>query len=102
MRLPFNIDKSDLNEDARIKFIYTSPELHQNIEISIDGDKTSVEALLDAFERFLGALGVSIPDNVLLQFVRIDDDEIELEEDGDVEDCDNNDDDDLDNSNNKN
>lgn len=87
MRLPFNIDKSDLNEDARIKFIYTSPELHQNIEISIDGDKTSVEALLDAFERFLGALGVSIPDDVMLQFIRIDDedDEIELEEDEDLE-----------------
>jgi hypothetical protein len=72
MRLPFNLDGSNLNEDARIKFTYNSPTLHQNIEISIDAENTSVDSLIDAFERFLGALGISIPDNVLLQFVKVD------------------------------
>jgi hypothetical protein len=93
MRLPFKFDESNLNEDARIKFIYNSPELHQNIEISIDAEKTSVDSLLDAFERFLGALGISIPDDVILQFVRVqseeDDDEgeeIEMEMEDEDED----------------
>jgi hypothetical protein len=71
MRFPFDFNSSNLNEDARIKFIYNSPELHQNVEVSLDGDKTSVDAIIDAFERFLGALGVSIPENVCLQFVKI-------------------------------
>ena len=72
MRLPFKFDESNLNEDARIKFTYTTPELHQNIEISLDAEQTSVDSLIDAFERFLSALGVHIPDNVLLQFVSVD------------------------------
>lgn len=70
MRLPFEL--SSTAEDARVKFIYTSPELHQNIEISLDGENTSVDAILDAFQRFLGALGVSIPQNVAVGFVELD------------------------------
>jgi hypothetical protein len=84
MRLPFNLDGSNLNEDARIKFTYNSPTLHQNIEISIDAENTSVDSLIDAFERFLGALGISIPDNVILQFVRVDTED-DQDEDSDEE-----------------
>ena len=81
MRLPFNISETKLEEDARVKFIYTSPELHQNIEISMDGEETSVETLINAFERFLGALGISLPPNVILGFVELEDEETEDEED---------------------
>ena len=81
MRLPFNISETKLEEDARVKFIYTSPELHQNIEISLDGDETSVETLLNAFERFLGALGIGLPPNVILGFVEIEDENEDNEED---------------------
>lgn len=83
MRLPFNLSESKLEENARVKFLYTSPELHQTIEISIDGEDTSVEALVDAFERFLGALGISIPSNVSLAFVEDDDEEDEDDKDQD-------------------
>ena len=83
MRLPFKFDESNLNEDARIKFTYNSPELHQNIEISMDAEKASVDSIIDAFERFLGALGISIPENVVLQFVQVD---LEDEEDEESED----------------
>lgn len=82
MRLPFNLTETKLEEDARVKFIYTSPELHQNIEISLDGDETSVETLLNAFERFLGALGINLPPNVILGFMEIEESN-EEEEDGD-------------------
>lgn len=81
MRLPFEFNNSKFDDEARIKFLYTSPELHQNIELSLDGDKTSVEALLDAFQRFLGALGVSVPENVVLGFVQLDDED-EDDDDG--------------------
>ena len=74
MRLPFDLSEK-LEENARVKFLYTSPELHQTIEIGIDGHETSVEALVDAFERFLGALGISIPPNVSLAFVEDDEEE---------------------------
>lgn len=85
MRLPFEL--SSTAEDARVKFIYTSPELHQNIEISLDGENTSVDAILDAFQRFLGALGVSIPQNVAVGFVELDEkDEDEDSTDKDDED----------------
>lgn len=86
MRLPFKFDESNFNQDARIKFVFTSPELNQNIEISLDAENTSVDRILDAFERFLGALGISIPENVLLQFVRIDDEDKENSEDDEDED----------------
>lgn len=82
MRLPFNLSETKLEEDARVKFIYTSPELHQNIEISLDGDETSVETLLNAFERFLGALGIILPPNAILGFVEIEEED-DQEEDGD-------------------
>lgn len=75
MRSPFNITNLGLEEEARIKFSYTSPTLHQNIEISIDGDETSVEDLLDSFHRFLNALGVSTPENVVLGFLELNDGE---------------------------
>jgi hypothetical protein len=81
MRLPFNLSETKLEEDARVKFIYTSPELHQNIEISMDGEETSVETLLNAFERFLGALGISVPPNVVLGFVELEDEDLEDGED---------------------
>lgn len=86
MRLPFDMNDSQFASDARIKFSYTAPELNQNIEISIDGDKVSVDALLETYERFLSALGVCIPSNVMLGFVQADE--------GDEEDDDDDDDDD--------
>lgn len=81
MRLPFNIDGDKIEQDARVKFTYTSPELHQNIEISLDGDETSVEALFDAFQRFLGALGISTPPNIIVGFVELDEDDEDEKED---------------------
>lgn len=72
MRLPFDFNNSNLGENARIKFSYNSPEHQQNIEISIDGTEVSVEVLLETFERFLGALGVCIPENVAVGFIDID------------------------------
>ena len=83
MRLPFDLSESKFEQDARVKFSFTSPELHQNIEISIDGEDTSVEALLDAFQRFLGALGICTPKNVILGFVELNDDEDKEEDDQD-------------------
>lgn len=88
MRLPFDFTDSPFGEDARIKFSYTSPELHQNIEISLDGDQTSVIAIMDAFQRFLGALGVSVPPNVVIGFIEMDDDEEEEDDDDDNDDID--------------
>ena len=82
MRLPFDFNNSNLNEEARIKLTYNSPELKQNIEISIDGDEISIDTLLDSFERFIGALGIHIPENVMLGFVELE----ELDEDGDNDD----------------
>lgn len=78
MRDPLNLN---LQDEARVKFVYNSPELHQNIEISLDGDETTVEALVDAFERFLGALGLPLPDGVYLAFVEAEEDDDEEEED---------------------
>jgi hypothetical protein len=77
MRLPFDLSESKFEQDARVKFSFTSPELHQNIEISLDGEDTSVEALLDAFQRFLGALGICTPDDVILAFVKMDPEDLE-------------------------
>jgi hypothetical protein len=71
MRLAFDFNNSNLNEEARIKLTYNSPELKQNIEISIDGDEISIDTLLDSFERFIGALGIHIPENVMLGFVEL-------------------------------
>ena len=90
MRLPFDISSNSFQDDARIKFSFTSPELNQNIEISIDGTKISVDVLLETFERFMGALGVSIPEDVVLGFIRVEDDG----EDGEDDDEDDDDDDD--------
>jgi hypothetical protein len=86
MRLPFELPQSKFEQDARVKFSFTSPELHQNIEISLDGEETSVEALLDAFQRFLGALGISIPPNVFLGFVEAEEDDENLDVDDSEED----------------
>ena len=80
MRLPFDLSESKFEQDARVKFSFTSPELHQNIEISLDGEETSVEALLDAFHRFLGALGICTPSNVILGFVEVNDDDEESDD----------------------
>jgi len=71
MRLPHIFGDTNLEDNARVKFTFTSPELNQNIEISLDGNETTVEALLDAFQRFLGALGISTPDNVILGFMEV-------------------------------
>jgi hypothetical protein len=95
MRLPFTLGDSKVEDDARIKFCFTSPELHQNIEISLDGAETSVEALVDAFQRFLGALGVALPENVILGFVNIGDDDDDDDDDHDDDDDDDEGDDDL-------
>lgn len=83
MRIPFDFS-SNSTEEARIKFLYNSPELHQNIEVSIDGEKLSVEVLLETFERFMGALGVIIPDGVVLGFVRVDEEGNPLDEDSEI------------------
>lgn len=80
MRLPFQLNESKFEEDARVKFLFTSPELHQNIEISLDGEHTSMEALFDAFQRFLGALGIGLPENVVVGLIDLDDEEDEQEE----------------------
>lgn len=85
MRLPFDLSESKFEQDARVKFSFTSPELHQNIEISIDGEDTSVEALLDAFQRFLGALGICTPKNVVLGFVELNDEDEDGDEDEEEE-----------------
>lgn len=90
MRLPFDINGPKFQEEARVKFLFNSPELHQNIEISIDGDETSVETLCDAFQRFLGALGISFPDNVVLGLIEIDEDEEDDSGDEEEEDDKNN------------
>ena len=90
MRLPFDFSNNSFQDDARIKFSFTSPELNQNIEISIDGSKLSVDVLLETFERFLSALGVSIPEDVILGFIRVD----EGDEDNNNDDDDDDDDDD--------
>ena len=80
MRLPFDLSNSKFEEDARVKFSFTSPELHQTIEVSLDGEETSVEALLDAFQRFLGALGICVPANVSLGFIEIENEDENEEE----------------------
>lgn len=87
MRIPFDLNNSSL-ENARVKYTFTSPELNQNIEISLDGEDTSVEVLLDAFHRFLNALGINTPENVVLGFIEsIDEDDLDiLDDDGDDED----------------
>jgi hypothetical protein len=77
MRPLFDLSNTKFEEDARVKFIYTSPEHHQNIEISIDGEETSVEVLMDAFKRFICALGVPLPPNVGLEFVEYGDEKDE-------------------------
>ena len=100
MRKPFDFNTNMFEEDTRVKFIYTSPEHHQNIEISIDGEEASVEVLMDAFQRFLGALGVPFPPNVGLEFVEYgegdddddSDDEIQFTMDDDEEEGDSKDD----------
>lgn len=94
MKLPFDIDNTNFEQDARIRFLYTSPELHQNIEISIDGDKLSVDSLLETFERFISALGVSIPEDVILGFIRVNDESNSEDEEDNDEDEDEDDDDD--------
>jgi len=86
MRLPFDLNDSKFQQDARVKFSFSSPELHQTIEISLDGDETSVEVLLDAFERFMGALGISIPENVALGFVKLPSDDENCDDEQDEQD----------------
>lgn len=81
MRLPFDINANNLEENARVKFIYKTSELNQNIEISLNGDEATVENLLDAFTRFLGALGLPLPENVELGFIEYNEEESEDEED---------------------
>lgn len=83
MRLPFDITGPKFQEEARVKFLFNSPELHQSIEISIDGNDTSVETLCDAFQRFLGALGITFPDNVVVGLIELDEDELDEDEEDD-------------------
>jgi hypothetical protein len=100
MRFPFNENGLSLNEESRVKFIFTSPELHQNVEVSLDGENTSVEALLEAFQRFLAALGICLPENFAIGFVNVD--EAEEMSDGDADNIDDDDDDKGGSQNNKN
>ena len=86
MRLPFQLTNNKIEEDARVKFIYTSPELHQNIEISLDGENTSIEAIMEAFHRFISALGISIPHNVTVGFIEIEEEDEDEDEDEDGQD----------------
>jgi len=80
MRPLFDLSKTKFEEDARVKFTYTSPEHHQNIEISIDGEETSVEVLLETFQRFLWALGIPIPPEARVDIVMYDDDDDKLKD----------------------
>ena len=88
MRLPFDFSNNSFQDDARIKFSFTSPELNQNIEISIDGSKLSVDVLLETFERFMSALGVSIPEDVVLGFIRMEESDEDDQDDDDDDDDD--------------
>ena len=102
MRLPFDITGPKFQEEARVKFSFHSPELNQNIEISIDGDKTSVETLCDAFQRFLGALGIGFPENVVVGLIELDEDELIQDEiEGLIDDEDDEDDEDEDDNDDK-
>ena len=47
----------------------------------MDGEDTSVETLLNAFERFLGAIGISVTPNVILGFVEVEETDEETDED---------------------
>ena len=80
MRLPFELKESRFEEEARVKFIFTSPELHQNIEISLDGENCSMDALFEAFQRFLGALGIGLPENIIVGLIDLNDEEGDQEE----------------------
>ena len=77
MRIPFDFNNSNLNENARIKFSYNTPENQANVEISIDASEISVDDVLEAFERFLGALGAHLPENVQVGFVEVDEEDEE-------------------------
>lgn len=79
MRLPFEFNNSKF-EDARIKFVYTSPKHDQNIEMSMNGDEATVEELLDTFHRFLGALGIYTPEDVVLGFIKLSEDQDDEED----------------------
>ena len=82
MRLPFELKESRFEEEARVKFIFTSPELHQNIEISLDGENCSMDALFDAFQRFLGALGIALPEGIVVGLIEEDFEDEDNDEDG--------------------
>lgn len=75
MRLPFDFNNSNLSENARIKFSYNTPENQSNVEISIDASEISIDVVLEAFERFLGALGAHLPENVQVGFIEVGEEE---------------------------
>ena len=54
---------------AKVKLTYENSELRQHIEISLDAEDLAVADLINAYQRFLGALGVNIPENHELGFV---------------------------------
>jgi hypothetical protein len=72
---------------AKVKLTYENSELRQHIEISLDAEDLAVADLINAYQRFLGALGVNIPENHELGFV------LTNEEDEDDDNDDNDDDD---------
>lgn len=80
MRIPKNLPDFNFEEDARVKFLYYSPELKQNVEVSLDGNDTTLEALVDAFQRFVGALGIILPENTAFGLVELEDEDDEDEE----------------------
>ena len=80
MRVPFNLPSSNLEDGARVEFHYSSPELKQDIKISLDGDETTLSELIHGFQRFLAALGVNIPEGAEMGFVEYEDDEEEGDE----------------------
>ena len=80
MRFPKHMPDFGVEEDSRVKFLYSSPELKQCVEISLDGDDTTLEALVDAFQRFVGALGIILPENTAFGLVELDDEEEDEEE----------------------
>lgn len=79
MRLPFDFNNSNLSDNARIKFSYNTPENQSNVEISIDASEISIDVVLEAFERFLGALGAHLPENVQVGFVEVGEEDEENE-----------------------
>lgn len=69
--LGFNIEKEKL---PKIEFKYSSQKFKQHVNIILENeDEINIDQLLEAFHKFISALGVSIPENVYIRFIEGDD-----------------------------